>query len=128
MAKLKKVFSLICLMATAVVSIATSKAPNSAPDSSFRYGAASNCPDAIVTNQSITVLAGGITSPSGMDFSMLGLPTATVSIGQQTIVSGMVNGQIRSCTYSYDAALGAMHIYSCTDNGFASCQVSFTSL
>jgi len=127
---LKNYWILTCLIATGVISIATSKQTYNLDDLTFsNYGAASNCPNATVTNQAITVSSAGIiTNPAGMDFLSLGLPVTNLVIPTQTPLTGTVNSANRTCTYSVNTTNGTLHIYSCSDNNVLICQVTFTQL
>ena len=123
------IFVIICLIGTSIVTIATSKKGDSPVLLNSIYGSASNCLNATVTNQAITVSsAGSILSPEMIDFRNLGLPVATLKIATETAISGMVGSVVRSCSYSLNSTSGTLHVYSCDDNGTPSCQVSFTPL
>lgn len=127
MKKIEKSLLAICLMATAIISIATSKTSDSAPVTSTRYGEASNCASA-VTNVSITVSSEGkITEPANTSFLSFGLPVVDLVIGTAN-VSGVSNNIQRSCSYSLDTTSGRMHIYTCRDNGAFACMVTFTEI
>lgn len=129
MKNIKIIFVIVCLIATSIVTIATSKSSNGTVLVNSNYGSASNCSNATVTNQVITVSSSGfIVSPEMIDFKNLGLPVATLQIATQTAISGTVGSVSRSCTYSLNSTSGTLHVYSCDDNGTPSCQVSFTPL
>lgn len=122
----KKAIASLVLLVTTAVTVATSTAPDS-PYETY-YGAASNCANATVTNESIGVIYGTkINTPEGMTFLSLGLPKSQVNIANDTTVSGTLTGGItRVCTYSLNTTSGILHVYSCSDNGTATCQVTFT--
>ena len=129
MKNIKIIFVIVCLIATSIVTIATSKKRDIPVLLNSSYGSASNCLNATVTNQAISVTSTGIiVAPEMIDFRNLGLPVTTLQIATQTAISGTVGSVLRSCTYSLNSTSGTLHVYSCDDNGTPSCQVSFTPL
>lgn len=126
MNSLQKVFATACLIFAAVITVATSKAPEEETEYDT-YGAASNCANATTTNQEITVSFASIVTPEGMTFIDLGIPKSTLDIANQTSVSGTITGGLtRVCTYSLNTTSGTLHVYSCSDNNNPVCQVSFS--
>ncbi|MGZ5278509.1 MAG: hypothetical protein ACXWC9_01115 [Pseudobdellovibrionaceae bacterium] len=134
--KLKILFTIICLMATSVVTIATSKKSESdrlrkeAEDDAARislrhiYLVASNCPQAL-SHERITVEADVITSPVGTEFSHFGLPMDELNFLNQQI-SGYMQGQLRTCQYSILDDHGTrLDLYTCYQNNIQICQVTF---
>jgi hypothetical protein len=122
-----RIIASLSLLIAAAVTVATSTAPDGTPTEVY-YGAASNCANATVTNQSIGVIYGAkIQTPEGMTFLTLGIPKANLGIAYETTVSGTITGGLtRVCTYSLNTTSGTLHVYSCSDNNNPVCQVSFT--
>lgn len=117
---IERLIVFFCLISTAIVTIETSKKGDD-------FGAASNCANAKITNQVITVNEYGIViAPSDRSFLDFGLPTSSLMIATQTAVSGTVNRATRDCTYSLNTTSETLHVYSCSDNGTPTCQISFT--
>jgi hypothetical protein len=119
----EKLFVTFCLVATTVITVATSKVKEDEQGISY-YGAASNCVNPNV-NEVIGVSSNMIVSPDAVDFTDLGLPQPTLSIASETSVSGTVNSQTRVCNYSLNTTSGTLHVYGCSDNGVPACQVTF---
>lgn len=123
MKRFEKVFVAFCLIATSVITVATSKVDDEIDIT--LYGAASNCSNASITNQVIGVTDNMIVSPDATDFTDLGLPQPTLSIATETTTSGTVNAKTRVCTYSVNTTSGTLHVYSCLDDGNPECMVTF---
>lgn len=147
--KLKILFTIFCLTATSVVTIATSSssqtpyAQQSPPvliddhpqgtypttTTSLRkiYLVASNCPDAQIYQERITVEGGRITEPRNLAPTHFGLPTYDLSFNQNTQISGYTqNQQIRTCVHSrVTQGYEVFDVYSCYENNYLRCQVSF---
>lgn len=96
------------------------------------WGAATNCPNAIANNEVFIVSdSGNIKDPINRTFLDYGMPISSVRIASDLSVSGTENGITRLCTYSaqLDGVSGkTLGIYSCADNGVASCVVTFTPM
>lgn len=124
MKRVEKVFVTFCLIATSVVTIATSKLKDE--EAASFYGAATTCSNATINNVLIGVSYGNtMISPTGKNFTDLGLPKATLTIATETVVSATVNAVTRVCSYSLNTSSGTMHVYSCFDNNNPSCMVTF---
>ena len=129
MKNIKIIFVILCLIGSSIVTIATSKKSDIPVLLNSNYGSASNCSNATVTNQAITVTSAGIiVAPEMINFRNLGLPVTSLKIATDTAISGAVGTVVRSCSYSLNTTSGTLHVYSCTDDGTPSCQVSFTPL
>lgn len=125
MKRFEKVFVAFCLIATSVITVATSK-KDDATNLSF-YVATSNCVNPNV-NEVIGVSGNQIVSPSSVDFTDLGLPQPTLTIATDTTVSGTANAVTRVCTYSSNNSNGTQqHIYGCSDNNVPTCAVMFVA-
>ena len=123
MKRFEKIFVSACLIATTVVTVATSKVQDEIDLK--MYGAASNCGNASITNQVIGVNGNAIVTPDGADFMDIGLPQPYLSIATETSVSGTIASVTRSCTYSLNSASGTLHVYTCLDNGAPACVITF---
>src|SRR5687768_16059996 len=132
---LKIIFTLFCLLATSVVTIATSKKSdgdlrqinNVTPESLARkdYYVASNCPQAI-SQERITVTSELIEYPTNRNFYSYGLPSHNLNLTHSHQVAGDMNGILRSCIRSEQADWGTpLIVYTCSENNSFLCQVSF---
>lgn len=134
--RLKSLFAVVCLLATSVVTIATSKNNSGervsnvqvTPESLVRksYYVASNCPQAIYQDW-ITVANERIEYPSNRNFSSFGLPAQTLNLTHTNQISMMINGRQRSCIRSEirDQTGLPLIVYTCEESGTLLCQVSF---
>lgn len=134
MKNLKSLFSVLCLLITSIVTIATSKKPadQMAADQAYYdslvqkdYFVASNCPQALYQER-ITIANGRVLYPTNRNFVDFGIPTLELNLTYSSQVSGLVNGHARSCVRSELVDQGIpLILYSCTENAQALCQVSF---
>lgn len=126
-----KIFSTLLLASYALVTIATSVKPNGTDylAETKNYNVASNCSNATMTNGAISVTSGNITYPTGLNFTIVGIPSETLTIGDN--ISGeLAPALTRTCTYSLDNSTinVTISVYTCQDNGIPSCIINFTHL
>ena len=133
---IRTLFTLLCLLATSVVTIATSRkgdrydgqpAPYIRTEATERkdYDVASNCPQS-VPQERITIANEQITYPSQMYFSDFGLPTQTLNLDYNEEVNGDVNGLYRTCRRSeLKDQNTTLIVYTCSENNKRVCQISF---
>lgn len=128
--KVRLFFSLLCLVATSVVTIATSKKGEDGYKLDYNLGrksylVASNCPQAL-PQQELVINNGVIESPLEVRFIDFGLPMYNFNPMANATVQGLVFGQQRTCQYSSTMSNNVLlDVYSCyADNQFI-CQVSF---
>lgn len=129
---IKSVLSVICLIATSVVTIATSKATNN--DGSIgtykagivrQYTVNSDCAGAI-PYEALTMTDSSITEPLNRHFIDYGLPTEQMDLTQPSQVSGLVRGATRTCTYSAQSFnANSVNIFSCSESDHYVCQIIF---
>lgn len=133
--KLNIFFSLLCLLATSVVTIATSKNSDTQQQPVNYYTAetlnrknyyvASNCPQS-VPQERITVTNDFIEYPPQLNFSHFGLPTERLNLLATPQISNAVQGHQRNCVRSDVADRGVLlTVYTCYESGAYLCQVSF---
>jgi len=124
-----KIFSAGLLGLYALVSIATSVAPNDGTYETHAYSVASNCSNASMTVGQISVTAGRITSPALTSFLSIGFPTEILSVGSPS--SGeLAPALTRTCVHTLDTSIPntTISVYTCTDNGIPSCTINLTHL
>lgn len=133
--KLNVFVSLVCLLATSVITIATSKNSDTQqqpanyytaePLSKKNYYVASNCPQSVPQEQ-ITVANDFIEYPSQLNFSHFGLPTERLNLLATQQISNVVQGRQRNCVRSDQSNQGGLlTVYTCYESGAYLCQVSF---
>jgi hypothetical protein len=134
---------ILCLAATSLVTVATSKYDPSKANSTLEplqvknYYVASNCPGAMPQDQ-ITVSDGVITSPSNRLTTDFGMPLTPVNFGFYPQVSGPVRGYQLTCYHSTIPntpqqtgpaqtmpAAESLDLYTCYESNRFFCQVSF---
>lgn len=134
MKKLKKFFTVFCLLATSLVTVATSKksADQMTSDQAYydslkqkEYYVASNCPQSLYQER-ITVANNRISYPTNLSFFDFGLPALEVNLTYSTSLSGLVQGSTRTCLRTEQNHQGtSLIVYSCSENSQILCQVSF---
>lgn len=134
MEKLRSIFTLLILMSTTVVTVATSKKQDGdykvTPDSLVRkdYYVASNCPQAISQDR-ITVDNELVEYPTDRSFLNYGLPSYNVNLTYANTLSGDMYGRQRSCTRSVQTYQGTpLIVYTCYENGNFLCQTTFEAV
>ncbi|HEY8272191.1 MAG TPA: hypothetical protein VIG33_14975 [Pseudobdellovibrionaceae bacterium] len=130
----KSWFTVLCLLTTSLVTVATSKAPPPKTGSddvitaeSKQYYVASNCPAALPQDQ-ITVTNETISYPTNLQFADFGLPLTRLNFEMYPQVKGWVRGYQMLCYLSVmeaDSDTGLLHVYNCYENNRPICQVSF---
>lgn len=127
---LRTFFTLLSLLATSVVTVATSKDgvnPKVTPESLARkdYYVASNCPQAIYQDR-ITVSHELIEYPTNRSFYDYGLPAYSLNLTFSNQVTAEISGRQRSCVRTEQTHQGTpLIVYTCSENGTPLCQVSF---
>lgn len=131
---LKTIFTILCLLATSVVTVATSKKTEgngvgytATPESLARkdYYIASNCPQAIPQDR-ITVSNELIEYPTNRSFYSYGLPAYNLNLTFAHQITADMNGRQRTCVRSEQIDQGTpLIVYTCSENGYTVCQVSF---
>lgn len=131
---LRIVFTIFCLLATSVVTVATSKKHDGqgyegavTPESLVRkdYYIASDCPQAISQDR-ITIDNELIEYPTNRSFYNYGLPTYNLNLTFSNHIAADMNGRQRSCIRSEQVVWGVpLIVYTCSENGRFLCQVSF---
>lgn len=129
-------FTLLCLFATSVVTIATSKKGDH-PDAIIsehkyngsliekNYFVASNCPQSIA-QEKITVVSERILRPANTNFSDFGIPAESINLTFTNQINHPINGQMRSCLRSEQVEQGtSLIVYTCSENGTLICQITF---
>ncbi len=132
--KLNMLFTLICLLSTSIITIATSKkddspaSHNQAPVETLarrNYYVASNCPQSVQQEQ-ITVTNEHIEYPPSINFSHFGLPAERLNLTMSFQISNIMQGRQRDCTRTEMNDQGVpLIVYTCTEGGAFLCQVSF---
>ncbi|MBK7842781.1 MAG: hypothetical protein IPJ71_03665 [Bdellovibrionales bacterium] len=135
--KIRILFTAICLLSTAVVTVATSKKRNNelgyvyvneiTPESLAQrdYLVDSNCPQSIFQEQ-ITVANERVKYPSDLSFLNFGLPSEDVNLTYSNQIVGEVDGVLRSCLRSQQVDQGiSLIVYTCSENGIFLCEVFF---
>lgn len=133
--KLNTLVTIICLFATSVVTIATSKKkegddalllkPPAETLARRNWLVASNCPFAI-QQEMITVENEMIQYPPNLNFTHFGLPNETLNIMLDSQTFRIINGVDRDCRSSKIVHQGTpLYLFTCTQNGAPLCQVSF---
>lgn len=112
-------FALICLLGTVWASVATSSG------NSFygTYWVTSDCVtptfDSVVTVANSQITSGG-------DFTTLGFPTNSLTLGISN--SGMIGGVNRVCENTLkEEGLDDSFLYTCSDDGQFTCNIYFSS-
>ncbi|GEM_PF-4008883 len=121
--KFSDVFALVCLIGTVWTVVATSS-----KDGSFSgtYQVHSDCVSPVL-NVQVTVFSSTIQSPAGYDFTTLGFPTNSLSVGSDNL--GTSGGGLRSCKLTNrDGTIDDSFLYTCSDNGQFACNIYFTSI
>lgn len=117
---IKNWIAVAALISTLWAVIATSS-----PRSDLNTGSFYIISDCVTPNREaiITVTSDQIATPGATSFTDFGFPTATVRLGQET--SGTVGAVSRTCfpTYGDTDENAEAWIFSCFDNGAASCTV-----
>lgn len=125
-------FKMAFVLFAAYTILATSKAGDTVAPLLKNWGVVSTCNSITANNELISAYdTGVILSPANRTFLDYGLPVAIVRIATDTAITGNSNSITRSCSYStsLDGNSGkTLSIYSCTDNGFPSCIVTFTPM
>lgn len=118
--KSSNLFALLCLIGTVWTAVATST-------SNGTYGTYNVKSDCVspVFNQSVTISSSAISFPSGVNFTTLGFPTNSLSVG--AVNSGVLNGKTRVCetALSNSNTFNDTFLYSCSDNGAFTCNIYF---
>lgn len=125
--RIKSIFTVICLLGTSIVTVATSKKSDNLQPLALptTYLTASSCAGAL-PQERIIVADGVITAPTGRNFLHFGLPVEVLRIAQNLIVSGIVNGATRECEYSlYQTQPEKVHLYTCFEHNVQVCQITF---
>lgn len=134
---LKNVFTLLILVATSVVTVATSKKGDYdasyqvTPDSLARkdYYVASNCPQAIQQDR-VTIDNELIAYPTSRTFYNYGIPAYNLNLTYTHQVSApMNNGVERTCVRSAQTYSGVpLIVYTCYEYNRVVCQTSFEAV
>ena len=120
--------SAFILILFASVTIATSKLKDTPTLETKAYSTTSNCANATFTTGIVRVTDGTVSSPSGVNFLDLGLPSVVLVVGQD-VSADIGGGVVRVCTYSSNIVSGqTISTYTCADNGFAACLINLTHL
>jgi hypothetical protein len=129
---IKSVLSAICLLATSVITIATSK--STGKDGTIgtynagivrQYSVNSDCAGAI-PYEALTMTDSTITEPANRHFIDYGLPTEQIDLTQPSQVSGLVRGATRTCVYSAQTqGTTPVDVFSCYEDNRYVCQVVF---
>jgi hypothetical protein len=138
MKNLKSLFAILCLVATSIVTVATSKKQVSDMDNANQaftdslvqrdYYAASNCPMAL-PQERLTIANERIQYPTNLSFYDLGIPVLALNLTYTHQVSGMINGRTRNCARSVlPNQSSSLIVYTCSENGNFLCQVSFEAV
>lgn len=96
------------------------------------YTVSSDCTSPVTEGLSIVISGDTITSGAA-DFTTLGLPNATVTLGETTSAAGRVCKVTYSTTESAPVVIGDDneryhdYLYSCFDSGVYTCSVFFKS-
>jgi hypothetical protein len=132
--KLRSIFTLLILMSTTVVTVATSKVKDGdykvTPDSLARkdYYVASNCPQA-VPQERITVDNELVDYPTNRSFLNYGLPVYNLNLTYSSTITGNMYGRERSCTRSMQNYQGTpLIVYTCYENSNFLCQTTFEAV
>jgi hypothetical protein len=116
--KSKNIFALVALLSTLWAVVATSKGSNNLTAGSFKVTSDCVSPvrEAYVNVQNGMVVSGGATS-----YTDFGFPTTVVNGAE---VAGTVGFVQRVCVPTYSDEGNHAYIYSCYDNGAASCTIA----
>ena len=116
------------LLLFGLITIATSKLKDIPTADTKFYATTSNCANATFTTGNISVADGSISSPSGVNFLQLGLPSVILVVGQD-VSADIGGGVVRVCTYSSSVVSNqTISTYTCADNSFPSCIINLTHL
>ncbi|WP_413290855.1 hypothetical protein [Bdellovibrio sp. HCB337] len=128
---LRIAFTMLILLASSVVTVATSKKRDYvSPESLARkeYYVASNCPQAITQDQ-VVIDNELIESPANRSFYNYGLPTYNLNLTFTTQIIENMNGVQRTCIRAEQNYGGTpLIVYTCSEYGQAVCQVSFEAI
>jgi hypothetical protein len=127
--KLKAFFSIVCMIATSIVTLATSKSSDHdlmrEMNSQEVYLVASSCPGALAYDK-VTIQNKEIISPTGRHPGDFGLPSAIISFHDEDIVSGWLDQKMRTCRHALVNQDGTnLNVFTCSEDGAEICKVSF---
>jgi hypothetical protein len=114
----KNIFALVALLSTLWAVVATSKGSNNLSAGSFKVTSDCVTPirEAYVNVQNGMVVSGGASS-----YTDFGFPTSVVNGSE---VAGSVGFVQRVCVPTYSDEASHAYVYSCYDNGAASCTIA----
>ncbi len=129
MQKLKVLFTIACMLATSVVTIATSKKSDQDPLQAAKtqevYLVASSCPGALPYD-TVTIQNKEIVSPQNRHASEFGLPSSLLSFRDEDVLSGWIGEKMRTCRHALiDHDQTKLNVYTCSEDGVEVCKVSF---
>lgn len=126
---LKQVLSVVWILITAVLTVATSKKTDHTPTTGFTaesmaqkdYLARSDCYGAL-DNARVTTKDMSITYPTNTTFKSLGFPSEFVNIQASAVVSD----NVRSCLRQDRSSSDAEYVYKCSEANVLVCTILLT--